>query len=64
MDDLEDATVNVRLAEQGRRDLRPERMSRATERMTRRYASEILPIIGPFSGHPAPDVYTDAQTMA
>jgi len=34
------------------------------ERMTRRYASEILPIIGPSMDIPAPDVYTDAQTMA
>src|SRR2546425_9860017 len=29
-----------------------------------RYASEILPIIGPSMDIPAPDVYTDAQTMA
>jgi glutamate dehydrogenase/leucine dehydrogenase len=34
------------------------------ERMTRRYASEILPIIGPDQDIPAPDVYTDSQTMA
>lgn len=34
------------------------------ERMTRRYTSEILPIIGPDRDIPAPDVYTDAQTMA
>src|SRR5258708_23189542 len=34
------------------------------ERMTRRYASEILPLIGPSQDSPAPDVYTDAQTMA
>ncbi|MGH9691155.1 MAG: Glu/Leu/Phe/Val family dehydrogenase [Candidatus Acidiferrales bacterium] len=34
------------------------------ERMTRRYASEILPIIGPEQDIPAPDVYTDSQTMA
>ncbi len=32
--------------------------------MTRRYASEILPIIGPDQDIAAPDVYTDAQTMA
>ena len=32
--------------------------------MTRRYASEILPIIGPDQDIPAPDVYTDSQTMA
>jgi len=34
------------------------------ERMTRRYASEILPLIGPEQDIPAPDVYTDSQTMA
>jgi glutamate dehydrogenase (NAD(P)+) len=43
----------------------PKRMSKGElERMTRRYASEILPIIGPEQDIPAPDVYTDAQTMA
>ncbi|HEY2460238.1 MAG TPA: Glu/Leu/Phe/Val dehydrogenase [Candidatus Acidoferrum sp.] len=43
----------------------PKRMSKTElERMTRRYASEILPIIGPDQDIPAPDVYTDAQTMA
>src|SRR5260370_288749 len=43
----------------------PKRMSKGElERMTRRYASEILPIIGPAQDIPAPDVYTDAQTMA
>ena len=43
----------------------PKRMSKAElERMTRRYASEILPIIGPEQDIPAPDVYTDSQTMA
>ena len=41
------------------------RMSKSElERMTRRYCSEILPIIGPDKDIPAPDVYTDAQTMA
>src|ERR1700721_2227689 len=40
------------------------RMSRGElERMTRRYTSEILPILGPGRDVPAPDVYTDAQTM-
>ena len=34
------------------------------ERVTRRYASEILPIIGPEKDIPAPDVGTDEQTMA
>src|SRR5438067_12974049 len=43
----------------------PKRMSKSElERMTRRYASEILPLIGPAQDIPAPDVYTDAQTMA
>jgi glutamate dehydrogenase (NAD(P)+) len=34
------------------------------ERLTRRYAAEISIIIGPTKDIPAPDVYTDAQTMA
>ena len=34
------------------------------ERMTRRYASDIYSFIGPQTDIPAPDVYTDAQTMA
>jgi glutamate dehydrogenase (NAD(P)+) len=34
------------------------------ERVTRRYASEIYPLIGPDSDIPAPDVGTDEQTMA
>jgi len=43
----------------------PKRMSKVElERMTRRYASEILPLIGPEKDIPAPDVYTDSQTMA
>src|SRR5215468_11501062 len=43
----------------------PKRMSKSEiERMTRRFASEILPLIGPEEDIPAPDVYTDAQTMA
>jgi glutamate dehydrogenase (NAD(P)+) len=43
----------------------PKRMSKSElERMTRRYASEILPLIGPDQDIPAPDVYTDSQTMA
>ncbi len=43
----------------------PKKMSKGElERMTRRYASEILPIIGPDQDIPAPDVYTDSQTMA
>jgi len=43
----------------------PKRMSEGElERMTRRYASEILPIIGPERDIPAPDVNTNAQVMA
>ncbi|HKZ51713.1 MAG TPA: Glu/Leu/Phe/Val dehydrogenase [Candidatus Acidoferrales bacterium] len=43
----------------------PRKMSQSElERMTRRYVSEILPIIGPDRDIPAPDVYTDEQTMA
>ena len=43
----------------------PKRMSKSElERMTRRFTSEILPIIGPERDIPAPDVYTDSQTMA
>ena len=43
----------------------PKRMTKPElERMTRRYTSEILPIIGPEQDIPAPDVYTDSQTMA
>jgi glutamate dehydrogenase (NAD(P)+) len=43
----------------------PKRMSRGElERLTRRYAFEIAPIIGPDRDIPAPDVYTDEQTMA
>jgi len=43
----------------------PKRMSKGElERLTRRYTSEILPIIGPDCDIPAPDVYTDAQVMA
>jgi glutamate dehydrogenase (NAD(P)+) len=43
----------------------PKRMTKSElERMTRRYTSEILPLIGPEKDIPAPDMYTDAQTMA
>jgi glutamate dehydrogenase/leucine dehydrogenase len=43
----------------------PKRMSKnELERMTRRFVSEILPIIGPDKDIPAPDMYTDPQTMA
>ncbi|SRR5579875_1142485 len=34
------------------------------ERLTRRYASMIADFIGPYRDVPAPDVYTDPQTMA
>ena len=43
----------------------PKSMSKSElERLTRRYAFEIAPIIGPDRDIPAPDVYTDSQTMA
>jgi glutamate dehydrogenase (NAD(P)+) len=43
----------------------PKEMSKnELERMTRRYASDIYSFIGPQTDIPAPDVYTDAQTMA
>jgi len=43
----------------------PHGMSRhEVERMTRRYASEILPFIGPDRDIPAPDLNTDGQIMA
>ncbi|MBI4242657.1 MAG: Glu/Leu/Phe/Val dehydrogenase [Planctomycetes bacterium] len=43
----------------------PKKMSRGeVERMTRRFVSEILPVIGPYRDIPAPDVNTDAQVMA
>lgn len=34
------------------------------ERITRRYTSEISPVVGPESDIPAPDIGTDEQTMA
>ncbi len=34
------------------------------ERMTRRYVFMIMPLLGPEQDIPAPDIYTDAQTMA
>ncbi len=43
----------------------PKRLSRGElQRMTRRYASEIFPLIGPDRDVPAPDVGTDQQVMA
>ena len=43
----------------------PETLSRAeVQRLTRRYAAEIYPLIGPDKDVPAPDVGTDAQVMA
>ena len=43
----------------------PKKMSRnELENMTRRYTSMIFDIIGPYRDVPAPDVYTDSQTMA
>lgn len=42
------------------KEMQPEEI----ERLTRRYTSAILPIIGPDKDIPAPDVYTNAQVMA
>ncbi|MFI5338927.1 MAG: Glu/Leu/Phe/Val dehydrogenase [Candidatus Methylomirabilales bacterium] len=43
----------------------PKKMSRRElEGLTRRYTTEISILLGPESDIPAPDVYTDAQTMA
>jgi glutamate dehydrogenase/leucine dehydrogenase len=43
----------------------PKNMSQIElERMTRRYTSAVLPLIGPDQDIPAPDVYTNPQTMA
>jgi len=43
----------------------PKQMSiHEIERLTRRYTSAILPIIGPDVDIPAPDVYTNSQIMA
>jgi glutamate dehydrogenase/leucine dehydrogenase len=43
----------------------PKEMSTSElERLTRRYAASILPLIGPQQDIPAPDVYTNSQVMA
>jgi glutamate dehydrogenase (NAD(P)+) len=43
----------------------PKQLSRSElQRLTRRYAAEIFPLIGPDKDVPAPDVGTDAQVMA
>ena len=43
----------------------PKHMSQSElEHLTRRYTSAILPLIGPKQDIPAPDVYTNSQTMA
>jgi len=43
----------------------PEGMSEGElERLTRRYTTEILPMIGPEKDIPAPDMYTNEKTMA
>jgi glutamate dehydrogenase/leucine dehydrogenase len=60
------ATVNIPFGG-GKGGVRvdPKQLSREElERLTRRYATEIAPIIGPDRDIPAPDVYTNPQTMA
>jgi glutamate dehydrogenase/leucine dehydrogenase len=43
----------------------PKEMSKGElERLTRRYTTLLFDLIGPYRDVPAPDVYTDAQTMA
>ncbi len=43
----------------------PKELSRGElQRLTRRYAADILPVIGPDKDVPAPDVGTDSQVMA
>ena len=43
----------------------PKKMSvKEKERMTRRYVTMLGDFIGPYTDVPAPDVYTDSQTMA
>jgi glutamate dehydrogenase (NAD(P)+) len=43
----------------------PKALSRSElQRLTRRYASEIFPLVGPDKDVPAPDVGTDSQVMA
>jgi glutamate dehydrogenase (NAD(P)+) len=46
-------------------EIDPSRMSEAEkERLTRRYTSQIMHVLGPHRDIPAPDVNTNAQTMA
>lgn len=43
----------------------PTKLSEAElERLTRRFTTEIMPILGPHSDIPAPDVFTTSKTMA
>jgi glutamate dehydrogenase (NAD(P)+) len=60
------ATVNIPYGGgKGGVVVNPKELSQSElERLTRRYASEISIIIGPEEDIPAPDVYTNAQTMA
>ncbi|HZS48269.1 MAG TPA: Glu/Leu/Phe/Val dehydrogenase [Blastocatellia bacterium] len=60
------ATVNIPYGGgKGGIRLNPRDLSQSElERMTRRFAAEIAPIIGMHIDIPAPDVYTNSQTMA
>jgi glutamate dehydrogenase/leucine dehydrogenase len=60
------ATVNIPLGgAKGGIICDPKHLSKGElERLTRRYAAEIYPFIGPERDIPAPDVYTDPQIMA
>ncbi len=63
---IKNAAVNVPFGgAKGGIRVDPRRLSRGElERMTRRYTSEIGPIIGPTKDIPAPDVNTNEQVMA
>ena len=65
-DDLEGRHAERSLRRRSRRgDLRPEEnIPRGTGAATRRFASEILPLLGPQARYATPDVSTDSQTMA
>ena len=45
-------------------EIAPKRFRSELQRLTRRYAAEIFPLIGPDKDVPAPDVGTDQQVMA